>query len=301
VDQLNSAKDEVRRVTLWALASNLMLSACKFIFGIIGESQALVADGVHSLSDSVTDIAVLVGAQFWLAPADSDHPYGHGRIETMVTLAIGIVLAGVGVGMSYRAIATLHEQHPVFPGWTAFATACVAIVGKEALYRWTVRVGKRIRSHALVANAWHQRSDALSSVPVAVAVLGTQIWPSLGFLDHIATVLVSVLVLHAAWQIVWPALNQLADTGVDESRLNEILSIASHVEGVRGVHSVRTRQTGADLQIDLHILVDAQLTVYEGHRIADALEAQLLSAVPEALEVLVHVDPDASIVSPEES
>jgi cation diffusion facilitator family transporter len=156
---------EVRRVTLWGLVVNLGLSAAKFIFGIVGASQALVADGVHSLSDLVTDVAVLVGAGFWSAPADAEHPHGHGRIETLITSAIGIVLGGVGVGLGYRALLSLHEAHASQPGWSAFVVACLSIVAKEFLYRWTVHVGKRVKSSAAVANAWHHRSDALSSVP----------------------------------------------------------------------------------------------------------------------------------------
>ena len=285
---------EVRRVTLWGLLVNLVLSALKFVFGVLGNSQALVADAVHSLSDSATDIAVLVGAKFWTAPADADHPHGHGRIETIITSVIGIVLGGVGVGLGYRAVLTLPEYHRSSPTWLAFAAACLSIVTKEALYRWTVYVGRQVRSSAVIANAWHHRSDAMSSVPVAVAVLGTQIHPAWGFLDHIATVIVAVLILHAAWTITWPALRQLVDAGASDKERERILALALETEGVRAVHKLRTRHIGLGLQTDLHVLVDPDLTVARGHAIAGVVKQRLLQFGPEVVDVLVHVEPYGS-------
>lgn len=282
---------QVRRVTLWGLVVNVLLSAVKFLFGIVGASQALVADAVHSLSDLVTDVAVVVGAGFWSAPADADHPHGHGRIETLITSAIGIVLGAVGVGLGYRAIQTLPEWHGSRPGWTALAAACLSIVAKELLYRWTASVGKRVRSSALVANAWHHRSDALSSVPVAIAVLGTHIWPDWGFLDHIGAVIVSVLILHAAWEITWPALRELVDAGASEQERQAMLELALKTEGVESVHKLRTRSIGPGLQVDLHVLVEPELTVREGHEIANVVKERLLEQGPNVIDVLVHVEP----------
>lgn len=143
----------VQRVTLWGLVVDLALCAVKFLFGFLGASQALVADAVHSLSDSVTDVTVLFAAPLWSLPPDVDHPHGHGRIETVVTFLVGLVLAGVGCGLCYRAIVTLHEQHAASPGWIAFVAACLSIAVKEWLCRWNVRVGRRVKSTALIANA----------------------------------------------------------------------------------------------------------------------------------------------------
>ncbi|MBN1591077.1 MAG: cation transporter [Pirellulales bacterium] len=281
----------VRQVTLWGLVVNLALSAMKFLFGILGSSQALVADAVHSLSDSVTDIAILVGVAYWNAPADEQHPYGHARIETMVTATIGIVLAAVGIGIGYHAIAGINEKDATRPEWIALVAACLSIVAKEVLYHWTIRVGKRVRSSALLANAWHHRSDALSSVPVAVAVLGTRLWPAWGMLDHVAAVVVCVLIVHAAWKIAWPALRELSDVGAADEQRRTILAIASETVGVLSVHGLRTRYLGPGLQIDLHVLVDPELTVREGHDIAGAVKRRLLAEGPEVLDVLVHVEP----------
>jgi len=282
---------EINRVTAWGLVVNLGLSATKAVFGVVGSSQSLVADAVHSLSDCVTDIAVLVGVAFWKAPADEQHPYGHARIETMITALIGILLAAVGLGIGYHALAGINEKDPTRPGWIAFAAACVSIVVKEALYRWTIRVGRRVRSSALLANAWHHRSDALSSVPVAVAVLGTRIEPSWGMLDHVAAVVVCVLIIHAAWKIAWPALRELSDIGAAAEGRRAILKLATETPGVLSVHALRTRYFGPGLQVDLHVLVDPELTVREGHDIAGAVKRRLLAEGPDVLDVLVHVEP----------
>lgn len=284
--------DALRRVTVWGLAANLGLAALKFAVGIASASQALVADAVHSLSDSTTDLAILIGAPYWSAPADSDHPYGHGRVETMVTLAIGAALAAVGVGLGYNAIATLQspDVSPP-PAWSAFAVACLSIIVKEGLYRWTDATATRIHSSALAANAWHHRSDAFSSVPVAIAIAGTKIAPEWSFLDHVAAVIVSLLILQAAWKIAWPALNELADRGADAEELKRLTAIAAETPGVRAVHALRTRHIGAGLQVDLHVLVDPALTVRKGHNIAGAVRHRLTQREPSVFDVLVHLEP----------
>jgi cation diffusion facilitator family transporter len=282
---------EVRHVTLWGLVVNLALSGIKFLFGVFGSSQALVADAVHSLSDSVTDIVVLIGVRFWTAPPDESHPYGHGRIETLITFFIGVALGGVGIGLGYRAVATLHEHQAASPGWVALFAAVVSIAGKEWLYRWNVKVGRRIKSSALLANAWHHRSDALSSVPVAVAVLCTRIWPGWGFLDQVATVIVSVLILYAAWEISGPALRHLIDAGATRKERENIVAIALNTEGVTSIHALRTRYVGPGLQVDLHVMVDGNLSVRQGHDIAGAVKRRLIAGGPNIVDVLVHTEP----------
>ncbi|NLX14584.1 MAG: cation transporter [Phycisphaerales bacterium] len=282
---------QVRRVTWWGLAANLSLSAIKFIVGVFASSQALIADAAHSLSDSVTDMAVLVGVGFWSAPADAGHPHGHGRIETIVTTLIGLLLAGAGIGLAYRALVTLEQPHRMPPGWSVFAVACLSMVSKEALYRWTARVGLRVHSTALLANAWHHRSDAISSVPVAVAVMGIHLQPTWTFLDHIAAIVVSLLIIRAAWGIVWPALNQLVDAGTSQETCERLQELVGDTPGVLAVHGLRTRYIGSGLQVDLHVLVNPQLTIREGHAIAHAVKDHLLSEEAEVIDVLVHVEP----------
>ncbi len=282
---------DVRRVTVWGLVVNLALAGIKFVCGYYGRSQALIADAVHSLSDTSTDIAVLVGVGYWSAPADVDHPYGHSRIESLISLFIGVMLAAVGLGLAYRAVATLQTPHWGVPGLTALAAACISIVVKEALYRWTVAVSTRTKSSALAANAWHHRSDALSSVPVAVAALGAQLRPSWGLLDNVAAVIVSLLILRAAWHIARPALGQLLDTAANEAERQAILDLALATGGVRGVHALRTRHIGPGLQIDIHIQVDPHLSVSEGHAIAGATKERLLHQGPNVIDALIHVEP----------
>ena len=284
---------EIRRVTFWALGINLFLSAMKFAAGILGSSQALMVDGVHSLSDTSTDLAVLIGVRYWSAPADLNHPHGHGRIEILISFLISIVLAGVGLGLAYRAITTLPESQKTAPEWIAFGAACISIIVKELLYRWTVDVGKRVKSSAVIANAWHQRSDALSSLPVAIAVLASRIQPSWVFLDNIAAVIVSVFILQAVWKIAHPALGQLVDTGADHKEQKTILDLALRSEGVLAVHALRTRYIGPGLQVDLHVLVEPELTVREGHDIANVVKERLLHERPNVVDVLVHIDPNS--------
>lgn len=281
----------IRRVTLLGLAGNLALTALKGIFGVFGGSQALVADAVHSLSDMITDVVVVAGASFWTAPADEDHPYGHGRIETLITVFIGAALAVVGVMLGYQAISTIASADVHTPGWTALAVALLSIFSKEWLYRWTVKAGHRIRSSAVIANAWHHRSDAMSSVPVAIAVVGVHLRPDWQYLDHIGAIIVSIMILQAALSIMWPALRQLTDAGASEKEQTTLRALAVCTPGVRAIHALRARHVGPGLYVDLHVLVDPELTVRAGHDIARDVRKQLLRQADGVVDVLVHVEP----------
>lgn len=281
----------VRRVTLIGLAINLALSALKLAAGIVGNSQAVVADAIHSLSDTVTDVAVLVGVKFWSRPPDEDHPHGHQRIEFLVTIFIGLLLASVGLGLVYNALATLHQPPRSPPGAVAFLAAALSIFIKELLYRWTVSVGREIRSTALIANAWHHRSDALSSVPAALAVAGAALLPGLAILDHLGAIVVSVFILQAAWKIVRPSVEQLIDQGAPEEILLGIEQLACATPGVQEVHAIRTRHIGSGIEVDLHVLVDPRLTVEEGHEISEEVKRRLIDYVSDVVDVVVHLEP----------
>ncbi|UCD80612.1 MAG: cation transporter [Desulfobacterales bacterium] len=281
----------VRKVTWIGLIINIFLSALKFAAGYVGRSQALIADAIHSLTDTTTDIAVIAGSHYWSLPPDDCHPYGHRRLETLITVFIGLMLTAAAIGIGWQAIATLHEKEASPPGWIALGAALVSILVKEALYRWTATAGKRIKSPALAANAWHHRSDAISSLPVLVAVGGAFIFPSWSFLDHVGAVIVSIFILHAAMKIIWPGLTELIDTGAPEEIQKMIAEIACSHRGVRQVHKVRTRYISSSIQVDMHIVVDGSITVREGHTIADEVESHIMSEIPEVLEVVMHVDP----------
>lgn len=292
--QAENEQDQVRqarRVTWLALVVNLLLAAFKFVCGLAGASHALVADSVHSLSDSSTDLAILIGVRYWCAPADADHPHGHRKIETVITVVISLVLTTIAVGLAYKSLATMRDQHTAVPGWTALAAALVSIAIKEGVYRRTMAVGRRIRSSAVIANAWHHRSDALSSVPVALAVIAARINPAWGFLDHVGAVVVSVFILGAAWRIGAPALKHLVDAGAPTKDLEQIIGIALSVELVCHVHAVRTRYVGSRLAVDLHVKVDGNLTVREGHEISETVKQKLLAEGPDLVDVVVHLEP----------
>lgn len=282
---------DIRKVTLWGMVINIALTLGKLTVGLLTGSQAAVADAVHSLSDMITDIAVLVGVRFWNEPADGNHPHGHQRIETLVTLFIGAALSAVAIGIGGKAVLTLHAGTPANPGWPVFWVAVCSIVSKEILYQWTARVGRRCKSTAVIANAWHHRSDAFSSLPVAVAALGTRLWPSLGSLDAIATILVGLMLLQAAWRIAWPALQELADTGADARLLERLHHLGASVHGVSEIHRLRTRRVGDGYTLDLHVLVDPAITVEDGHQICDDLQELITRREPQVLEVLTHLEP----------
>lgn len=289
---VESARERyVRRVTWIGFFINIFLSALKFSAGYFGHSQALIADAIHSLSDTATDVAVIAGSHYWSQPPDESHPYGHRRLETLVTVFIGLALAAAGVGIGWEAISNLHEKHSTAPGWIALWAALISIIVKETLYRWTAAVSKKIKSPALAANAWHHRSDAVSSVPVLIAVAGSLIFPSWSFLDHVGAVVVSIFILHAALRIIWPGISELIDAGAPEEIQKKITKIACQHPGVREVHKVRTRYISSSIQVDMHIVVAGSLTVRDGHAIADDVEAQIIADIPEILDVVIHVDP----------
>jgi len=196
------------------------------------------------------------------------------------------------VGLGFRAIFTLREMHTATPGWIAFVAAVISIISKEVLYRWTVAVGRRMKSAALIANAWHHRSDGLSSIPVALAVAASAISPSWSFLDHVGAALVSLFILHAAWRIGWPAFEKLVDIGVSRKKRRQIGRIARETGGVRAAHAIRTRYLGPGIQVDLHILVDSAMTVHEGHEISEKVKERLMNLGPDVLDVIVHIEPD---------
>jgi len=290
VDEASKEKI-LRRVTWAGLFVNLVLSAIKFAAGIFGRSQALVADAIHSLTDLTTDIAVLAGSHYWLRPPDENHPYGHRRLETLVTVFIGVMLIAAGIGIGWKAISTLHQKHAAPPGWIAVLAALVSIACKESLYRWTAITGRRIKSPALAANAWHHRTDAFSSIPVLVAVAGARLFPTWSFLDHVGAVVVSIFILHASIKIIWPSLGELIDVGAPMETQKKIREIAHRNKGVLQVHDIRTRYISASVQVDLHIVVDGCITVREGHNIADDVRNRITGEIPEVLDVVVHVDP----------
>jgi cation diffusion facilitator family transporter len=285
------ADAQVRRAGWVGLLSNLGLAGIKAAAGILGNSQAVLADAVHSLSDLATDVALILGVRYWSAPADEEHPHGHGRIETLVTVAIGLLLGTVAVGIGVRAIRGLRDGVDVAPTAIALGAAVISIAVKEVLYRWTVAVGQRVRSTATIANAWHHRSDAFSSVPAAAAVAVTLVAPQWAVVDRVGAVVVCLLILQASWRIVSPAVNELIDAAAPARVRRRIEELALEVDGVESAHAVRTRYLGSDLAVDLHVEVDGGLSVAEGFAIANAVRQKLVEEGPHVADAIVQIEP----------
>lgn len=281
----------MRRAGWVGLVCNLGLAGAKAAAGVLGHSHAVLADAVHSLSDLATDFAIIFGVRFWSAPADENHPHGHGRIETLITVAIGLALAAVAVGMGVRAIRGLQQGVETPPTGIALAAAVLSIAVKEVLYRWTAAVGRRVRSSATVANAWHHRSDALSSVPAAAAVAVAMVDPEWAVVDRVGAVVVCLLILQASWRILKPAVEQLIDRGAPAADRRRIEKLALEVDGVESAHAVRTRYVGAELSVDLHVEVDGALSVAEGHAIATAVRRRLVEEGPDVADAVVQIEP----------
>ena len=282
----------VRRVTFAGMAINVALAVAKAAGGLMFSSQALLADAIHSVSDLVTDFAVVLGVRYWVAPADAEHPYGHGKIEALVTVFIALALAVVAWELGAHAAGSLCDGKQVAPpGIAAAAIAAVSIVLKELIFRWTRNVARRVKSPALESNAWHHRSDALSSVPVAIAVAVAWFFPSVAWADAAGALVVGAFILHVAWTLAWPALQELVDANMAE-KATQVVDVARKVGGVRGVHKVRVRRYGRLYQADLHIQVDSSLSIVAGHDLGHQVQEAVVGAGIEVSDVVVHVEPD---------
>ena len=293
---ISAENSVVRRVTWVGATVNVCLSLLKLLTGWLGHSQVVIADGVHSLSDLSTDVVILVGVRYWGRPADESHPHGHRRIETLVTLSIGLFLVAVATGLLCSALLRLAGDSFAVPGALPLVAAVVSVVSKEILYRWTAAHGRRVRSMPLIANALHQRSDALSSMPAVVAVAASVLVPRLAFLDSVGTAAVSLFIYHAALKVLLPALAKLVDSGADAATRDRILSIAQSTDGVRDVHGVRTRYVGCySLSVDLHIEVPSEMTVKAGHDISEQVKQRLLEGEESVVDVVVHLEPHESV------
>ena len=281
----------VRRVTLAGILANVLIAAAKAVAGVMSSSQALVADAVHSASDLVTDLVVVFSVRYWVAPADEDHPYGHGKIEALVTLVISAALVFAAWELARNAVMSLvRGNSDATPGVVALAVALGSVVLKEIVFVATRAVALRVKSTALEANAWHHRSDALSSIPVAAAVAVVWFFPALWWVDAVGALVVSAFVLHVAWKLAKPALQELTDAQIG-SKADAVAAVALGVAGVKGVHKPRARRYGSSFQADIHIQVDGGLSVAEGHAIGHAVKEAVVNAGLDVDDIVVHVEP----------
>ena len=277
------------RSTWVSVGVNLVLTIVQIAAGIFSKSQALIADGIHSLSDLVADFVVLFANHHSQKTADADHPYGHQRFETGASLALGLLLLGVGVGMLWSAVAKLEspesiQQVHVLALWVAGG----ALVSKELLFRYMLWVAKRVKSSMLVANAWHARSDAASSLVVGLGIIGNL--AGYPILDPIAALVVGLMVCKMGWGFAWDALHDLMDRSIDDAELQAIRQTLLETPGVSDVHDVRTRKMGDMILVDAHIEVDASITVEAGHDIAVIARQRVLQR-HRVLNLMTHVDP----------
>jgi cation diffusion facilitator family transporter len=277
------------RSTWVSVGVNLVLTTLQIVAGVLTRSQGLVADGIHSLSDLVADFVVLLASHHSKKAADIDHPYGHQRYETAASLVLGVLLLAVGAGMLWSAITKLESPASVpHVHVAALWVAGVALLAKEALFRYMLVVAKQVKSSMLVANAWHARSDAASSLVVGVGIVGNL----LGFplFDPIAALIVGFMVARMGWSFGWDALHDLMDRGVDEAEVQALRRTLEDTPGVSGVHDIRTRKMGDMIVVDAHIEVDATLSVEAGHDIAVQARERVLRR-HRVLDLMTHVDP----------
>lgn len=277
------------RSTWVSVAVNVVLTVLQLVVGVFAKSQALIADGIHSLSDLVADFVVLFANHHSQKDADQDHPYGHQRFETAASLILGLILLAVGGAMLWSALLKLESPETVQPVHiAALWVAGVALASKELLFRYMLAVAKRVKSGMLVANAWHARSDAASSLVVALGIIGNL--AGFPLLDPIAASIVGFMVGKMGWTFGWSAMHDLMDRAVDEEEVQAIRLTLQETPGVSGVHDVRTRKMGDMVVVDAHIEVDAQLTVEQGHDIA-VLARERVMQRHRVLNLMTHVDP----------
>lgn len=293
---MNGREKRITSVTLWGALANLLLMVAKFVAGIFGSSSAMVADAVHSLSDFVSDALVLVMVRISSKGKDKGHDYGHGKFETMAVLAISVLLAVVSVKMMVTGIekilsvidgGTLDK-----PGNMALYAAIASIAVKEILYRWTVREGRRLNSSAMIANAWHHRSDALSSVASLAGIAGAIAFGGRWvLLDPLTGCFISVFILAVSVKMAYPALAELMEASLPDDVEEEIISIVSAVESVDGIHGLKTRRSGHYVIIDAHIVVDPDMSVAKAHEITTVAETALRRRFGEETQISLHIEP----------
>ncbi|MGJ7459409.1 cation diffusion facilitator family transporter [Halomonas sp. MA07-2] len=282
---------EAHKVTLIGAVIDFVVGVAKMVTGFMVGSAALVADGIHSFSDILTDVFVLAATHFGRQEPDSNHPYGHGRIETLATLWLGGVLIFVAGGIAWASVTRLVAGEPIpAPGLWAIGIAVVALLAKEWIYRYTMRVAKRVNSRLLEANAWHSRSDALSTVVVLVGLIAAQF--GAGWMDAVAAIVVGVMVGQVGGRLLWESSQELIDTALPEPERQEMQALAERIPGVRGVHDLRTRTLGSQAVLDLHIVVPPRVTVSEAHEIGNAVTRRLREAFPVLADVTFHIDPE---------
>jgi len=294
VETLRSNADRyaaTQRVTLIGAAVNIVLATAQLIGGVLTHSQGLIADGVHTVSDLASDFLVLLASRHAHREADIEHPYGHGRIETLATSILGLTLILVASGILIDVVRRLQNPEQLLqPTPAALVFAALAVISKESLYQYTRRVAKRVRSSLLEANAWHHRSDAISSLIVIVGIIGSLL--GLKNFDAFAALVVAVFIGHIGWRVLWRSSQELIDASLDEEIVAKTKQVISEVDGVVNLHLLRTRRSGGDAFADVHIQVPSTVSVSEGHQISEAVRKAIINRIEQITDVTIHTDPE---------
>ena len=293
----NQREKEIYKVTIVGALANVTLLIFKFVAGIISNSAAMIADAVHSLSDFITDVVVIVFVKISSKPQDKSHDYGHGKFETLATLIIGIALLFIGLmilyngaSATYRCIWLGEELHR--PGMIALWAAIFSIILKEAVYQYTVFKGKNLNSQAVIANAWHHRSDAFSSIGTAVGIGGAIfLGDKWVVLDPIAAIVVSVFIINVSLKIIIKSINELLEKSLPDEIENEIIKVAESFDMVKDVHDLRTRRIGNNIAIEMHLLMDGNLSLQCTHNTTELIESELRKKYGEHTHIAIHVEP----------
>ncbi len=279
-----------QKVTIVGAIVDFLLAIFKVVVGVIGNSGALIADGIHSFSDLLSDGVVWYAAKHSAEEADEEHPYGHERFETVATLGLAIILAIIGTGIIFDAFDRLSNPSELSHNTLLLSVAALSIFSKEALYWYTLKVAKTYKSEMLKANAWHHRSDALSSIVVFIGILGSL--NGYLYLDGAAAVVVGLMVIYIAWELGTSATKELVDTSIDAQQVEQLRNAIGMISGVNSVHSLRTRKIGHTISADVHVQVDPFLSVSEGHIISVSVERVAKECLEDLHDVTVHIDPE---------
>jgi cation diffusion facilitator family transporter len=282
-------KEEIKKVTFISIGVNAFLSIIKMVGGAAFQSNALFVDGIHSLSDIATDFLVLIISKFSREEPDAEHPYGHERFETLGTTALGCVLISVGIIICYEnTVALLIGEFSGTPNKLSLVIAFVSVIANEWLFRYTLKTGQKVNSKLVIANAWHSRSDALSSVAVLIGLFLT--WIGFDFMDSVVAILVGFMISKVGWDFLWDSIKELVDTSVDFERIDEMKEFIQTIDGVQGLHNLRSRKMGPVAILDLNIEVRPDISVSEGHEIATTVSNRVITKFEEIKDVIVHID-----------
>jgi cation diffusion facilitator family transporter len=289
-DSYRARDRRIRSITLWGGFLNLLLMLLKIVFGLFLRSTALIADGIHSLSDLATDFVVLVGSRLSNRPADESHPYGHQKFETVSAVLIALILLAVSGGLIWTAFRALLKGEGSFPGPLVLVIAGISVVSKEIVFQLTRRIATETRSASLYANAWHHRSDALSSVAVLLGGFASILGWHLA--DLAATIVVGFMILGVGIKIFYDGMVELTEHSADHESIDIIKGILSSQSEIKGWHALRTRKLGGELFVDLHVLLDSQMNIQDGHEISLKIEKEIQGRLSKPANVLIHIDPD---------